>query len=239
MTQPVAPPYMQYGPPPPATKRGNALGVAGFVIALLSLVLGVIPLANYVAFGLAPIALVFCVIALVLRNRRKGLAVTGVILAVLALGAATLWAVGISHATKAMSTPKAVTATIGQTARAGDFTFAVHTFRCGVASVGGGLQKPQGQYCIVSLTVKNVGTSSGSLQDTSQTLVDAGGAKYEADSFADGYLPGANSLFTDINPGNQVSAQMAFDVPKSFKASYLNLRPGYGFLTGGVNVKLP
>ena len=58
----------------------NGLGVAGFVIALVGLIFSWIPLLNAFSFWLSVIGIVLCVIALFLKNRKKGLAIAGVIL---------------------------------------------------------------------------------------------------------------------------------------------------------------
>ncbi|ANC30968.1 DUF4190 domain-containing protein [Isoptericola dokdonensis] len=76
---PAAPPV------PPA--KGNALAVAGFVVALVSLVTCLVPIVNNLAFLGAVVGLALAVVGVVKARKgapRGGLAVAGVVLAVLA-----------------------------------------------------------------------------------------------------------------------------------------------------------
>ena len=58
----------------------NGLAVAGFVIALVGLIFSWIPLLNAFSFWLSVIGIVLAVVALFLKNRKKGLAIAGIIL---------------------------------------------------------------------------------------------------------------------------------------------------------------
>ncbi|PFG42406.1 hypothetical protein ATJ88_1067 [Isoptericola jiangsuensis] len=76
---PAAPPV------PPA--KGNALAVAGFVVALVSLLFCLVPIVNNLALLGAVVGLVLAVVGVVKSRRgapRGGLAIAGVVLAVLA-----------------------------------------------------------------------------------------------------------------------------------------------------------
>jgi hypothetical protein len=71
----------------PVPARGNALAVAGFVVALVSLTMCLIPIVNNLAFLGAGVGLVLSVVGVVKARRgapRGGLAVAGIVLAVLA-----------------------------------------------------------------------------------------------------------------------------------------------------------
>ena len=57
----------------------NGLGVAGFVIALVGLVFSWIPLLNVISFWLCAIGIVLAVVALFLKNKKKGMAIAGLI----------------------------------------------------------------------------------------------------------------------------------------------------------------
>jgi hypothetical protein len=73
-------------PAPQAPNRGNALAVTGFVLALVGFLLCLVPIVNVFAIVLAVVGLVFAVIGLVKTRKgapRKGLAIAGVVLAVL------------------------------------------------------------------------------------------------------------------------------------------------------------
>ena len=95
-TTPNGPTNGPYPVPPapgtPAPDRGNGLAVAGFVVALVALLLSLIPIVNNGAFVLALVGLVLAVVGLVRARRgapRQGMAVAGIILAVVS-GAAVL-----------------------------------------------------------------------------------------------------------------------------------------------------
>ncbi len=85
---PQAPvPHPPVPTPAPDTARSNGLAVAGFVLGLTALVLCLVPIVNNVAFVLALAGLVLAIIGLVKARRgapRQGLAVAGIVLAVLA-----------------------------------------------------------------------------------------------------------------------------------------------------------
>jgi hypothetical protein len=75
------PPYL----PVPEAKRGNGLGVAAMVVGIVSIVLSIIPIVGMMAFFLGAIAVILGVIAVLLKNRKKGMAITGIILGVVSL----------------------------------------------------------------------------------------------------------------------------------------------------------
>ncbi|MDA3806098.1 MULTISPECIES: MmpS family transport accessory protein [unclassified Clavibacter] len=80
----------QYAPPPasaPEAPRtnGNGLGLAALIVGIVALVGSVIPFLNYVTGFVAFVGLVLGVIALFLKNRRKGAAIAGTIISVVAL----------------------------------------------------------------------------------------------------------------------------------------------------------
>lgn len=82
---PPAPQPAQFIPAPPA--RGNGMATAGFVLAIIGVVLCLIPIVNNVAFALALLGLVFGIIGLVRTSKgapRKGLAIAAIVLSVVA-----------------------------------------------------------------------------------------------------------------------------------------------------------
>lgn len=90
---------------------------------------------------------------------------------------------------------------------------------CGKASVGTNeylTQKAQGQFCLLSLTVKNIGDEKQSLFSSNQKLFNAAGQEYSADDTATMYASSdtTSTWFNDINPGNSVSGVIVFDLPK-------------------------
>ncbi|MCG2620893.1 DUF4190 domain-containing protein [Arthrobacter sp. I2-34] len=72
-------------PPAPEAKRGNGLGVAAMVVGIVSIVLSIIPILGMMAFFLGAVAVILGVIGVILKNRKKGMAITGIILGVVSL----------------------------------------------------------------------------------------------------------------------------------------------------------
>lgn len=133
----------------------------------------------------------------------------------------------------------AVPAGMNQPARDGKFEFTVTKVQCGVPQIGDTLlsRKAQGQYCLITVTVKNVGDVARTLAATNQHAYNAAGARYDADAAAAIYLDDAGrALYEDINPGNSVVGTLVFDIPKEAKLARLELHDSA--LSGGVVVTL-
>ncbi|MEU1244084.1 DUF4352 domain-containing protein [Micromonospora parva] len=133
----------------------------------------------------------------------------------------------------------ATTAKIGQPARDGKFEFTVKSSKCGVAKIGSEplAQKAQGQFCLVTLNVKNIGKEAQMFDGSSQKAYAADGTEYSADSGAAIYAnKNADTFLNDINPGNQVTGVVVFDIPKNAKLAKLELHDS--MFSGGVDVAL-
>lgn len=114
------------------------------------------------------------------------------------------------------SEKKETSAKIGEAVRDGKFEFTVKSLECGKTSVGGQYlnKTAQGQYCLLNVNVKNIGTEKQSLFSANQKLLN-GGNEYSADDTATIYAaPQGSSWYSDINPGNSVDGTIVFDVPK-------------------------
>ena len=73
----------------------------------------------------------------------------------------------------------------------------------------------------MTVTVKNIGNKSQGFSPSDQKLIDTEGREHEPDVSAallglDG--SSANPIFEDINPGNKVTGQIVFDIPKGRRA---------------------
>jgi hypothetical protein len=121
---------------------------------------------------------------------------------------------------------------LNQAVRDGQFEFTVTNVDCGRSTLGG--QTAQGQYCVVSMTVKNIGKEPRSFDADNQFAYSADGAKLSADGLATLSLDDANSFLNEINPGNSVKGVVAFDIPKGSKIEHLELHDD--FLSQGVAV---
>jgi hypothetical protein len=108
----------------------------------------------------------------------------------------------------------AAAAKIGTPVRDGKFQFTITAVTH--AKHAGGLLggTAQGRYTILHVTVKNIGGQAQTLDASSQYVYDAGGRQFSADSAAS-----SQSFFlTQINPGNEVTGTIAFDLPKGDRA---------------------
>ena len=109
------------------------------------------------------------------------------------------------------------TATIGQPVRDGKFEFTVEKVKCGVTKVGDSLlnDKAQGQFCLVTLKVRNTGSEAQTLDDSSQYAFGTSGAKYDSDTAAGiDANNGTATFLNDINPGNSVPASSCTTSPR-------------------------
>ncbi|MEU4643967.1 DUF4352 domain-containing protein [Micromonospora sp. NPDC023814] len=133
----------------------------------------------------------------------------------------------------------AKTAKIGQSARDGKFEFTVKSSKCGVAKVGDSVlgEKAQGQFCLVTINVKNIGKEAQMFDGSSQKAYAADGTEYSSDTGAAIYAnKNAETFLNDINPGNQVTGVVVFDIPKNVKLAKLELHDSP--FSGGVTVAL-
>lgn len=91
---------------------------------------------------------------------------------------------------------------------------------------------------MVWVEVKNIGSQSQTLDDSSQYAYDSSGRKFTADSEADiyGNKAGNAPFLQDINPGNAVHGRIYFDMPRGDKAVKVELHDS-GF-SDGVTVRL-
>jgi hypothetical protein len=133
----------------------------------------------------------------------------------------------------------AQTAKIGQAARDGKFEFTVKSAKCGVAKIGTDLigDKAQGQFCLITVNVKNIGKEAQMLSDSSQKAYAADGTEYSTDTAAAIYAnKDAETFLNEINPGNQLTGVLVFDIPKNVKLAKLELHDSP--FSGGVTVAL-
>lgn len=144
----------------------------------------------------------------------------------------------------AAATPAAAKAAgLGTPVRDGKFQFTV-TAVTQAKSVGDTADDlgdtAQGEYTILHVTVTNIGDQAQTLDDGSQYVYDASGRQYDASSDADIDLnnPDSGGVFlNDINPGNTVQGELAFDMPAGVRAVKAQLHDSA--FSEGVTVTLP
>ena len=123
--------------------------------------------------------------------------------------------------------------------RDGKFEFTVTKVECGKAKVGGTYlnKAAQGQFCLVTINVKNIGNEARTLDSSSQEASGPNGVKYKADGVASMYAnPNSEVFLNEINPGNQVVGIVVFDIPKDSKIIGLELHDSS--FSDGVKVML-
>ncbi|MGK5170480.1 DUF4352 domain-containing protein [Geodermatophilus sp. CPCC 205761] len=127
---------------------------------------------------------------------------------------------------------------IGQPAADGDFNFVVNGVDCSSTEIGNEFLNTtaQGQFCIVDLTITNIGDEAQSFLGGNATLFNAQGQEFSSDSEAAIYLDDSSSLYEEINPGNTLSSKVVFDVPAGTVPSSIELHDS--MLSGGVTVNL-
>jgi hypothetical protein len=132
----------------------------------------------------------------------------------------------------------AATGAMGTPAKDGKFEFTVTKMKCGAERVGGDFgEKSQGEFCLISVSIKNVGTTAELFNDSSQQATDAKGNVYSVDTAAGISANQDSSTFLeDINPGNTVKGDLVFDVPQGTKLDSLVLHES--MYTAGIKVPL-
>jgi hypothetical protein len=126
---------------------------------------------------------------------------------------------------------------VGAPIRDGKFEFTVQTIKCGVSKVGDDMlnKTAQGQFCLVTLKVANIGKEAQTFDGSNQKAYGADGAQFSADDTAGIYANDNDDAFlNDINPGNSVTGTVVFDIPKTAKLAKLELHDSA--FSGGVTV---
>jgi hypothetical protein len=221
------PPQPPYGQPPVSGPPGQSYGQP----------YGQPPTSGPPQYGYAPAAP---------KKRAKWPWIVGGIVLVMILGCVGAFvALGIGASKVAddldgnQKGQNAVAGVMGKASTDGKFEFTVTKMKCAVPSVGpsGFGQQAQGEFCLINVTIKNVGTSAEVFVDSSQQALDATGNTYSVDSGAAVYANEDSSTFLEqINPGNTVKGVLVFDVPKGTKLASLILHES--MFTAGIKVPL-
>ncbi|WP_454163073.1 DUF4352 domain-containing protein [Gordonia iterans] len=145
-----------------------------------------------------------------------------------------------SGATVAADDAESRAAGLNTPVRDGKFEFVVTGVESGVSEVGDNeflTEKAQGQFVIVTMTVKNIGDKSQSFSPSEQKLKDTDGRTFETDSSAQIALGGTDiAVWDKVNPGNTVTVKLVYDMPSGAKPATLELHDS--MFSGGVTVDL-
>ena len=121
--------------------------------------------------------------------------------------------------------------------RDGKFEFVVHSMECGQSRVGNQFihADAKGQYCVVTVTVRNIGTESQRFADGYQQAIGPDGTRYAADTGAGVIANGSgDAVWNVVNPGIELTARIVYDIPTT--ATITQLRLHDSGLSGGVTV---
>jgi hypothetical protein len=110
--------------------------------------------------------------------------------------------------------------------RDGDFQFTADSVRCGIRQIGtpDDYQLPVGQFCVVTLSIMNVGKEPAIFADAIQRARGSGGVSFISDSEAGFYANQDPGVFlNDINPGNKVQVLIVYDIPPTGRIQALEV----------------
>jgi len=162
------------------------------------------------------------------RRRRRLLGGLAVVAAVLLLASA----LGDRDRSDGQGRPAgragaAATPGIREPARDGQFEFVVRSVRCGLRRVGPELARrtPQGRFCLVAVSVANVGTEARNFAADQQRLFGADGRRHSVDATATATATNGSVglLHVLVNPGNGVEGTLVYDVPPRMRPARMEL----------------
>jgi hypothetical protein len=119
----------------------------------------------------------------------------------------------------------------------GQFEFVVTGLTCGQAELVNGILRAQaqGQFCVVELSVTNIGDEPRHFADGLQKAYGPDGDQYAADTHAGVVVNGSGAaVWNVINPGNSVTAKVVFDVSGAATIAAVELHDSA--FSGGVRV---
>ena len=128
---------------------------------------------------------------------------------------------------------------VGTAVSDGKFEFVVSRVDCSRTKIGieHFERTAKGKYCVVSLSVRNIADGSHYFLGHAQKAFDAAGTAYGNDEIAGIYANRDTQTFLQkLDPGERVTGQLVFDVPKTVKLTTLALHDS--LLSRGVKVTL-
>jgi hypothetical protein len=140
----------------------------------------------------------------------------------------------------------APTAKMGEPASTGDYEFVVKSVKCGEPTAGADMWfvAAKGQLCRLELSITNKGDQTLDMPMTHQ-LIDRAGREVNSDfdaMFAEintaMQAGGENVWFAPLDPGDEITADVLFDVPWDFEPVKVELNQAGPFLNPSVVVAL-
>lgn len=123
--------------------------------------------------------------------------------------------------------------------RDGKFEFVVTRVEKGLSDVGDNpylAKKAQGQFVVVSISIKNTSDKPQSFSPSSQKMKDTEGRSFESDTSAQIALQSDIPVYDKINPGNTVRVKVVYDMPKDAVPATIELHDS--IFSGGATVSL-
>lgn len=119
---------------------------------------------------------------------------------------------------------------IGREVVDGDLSFLVRSIDCTPAQVVGATpHTAQGTFCVLALSIRNVGRRPVTLDGKNQALEDAMRRRFGVDPAVTADHPANNGLdmfAAVVNPGNELTGVLVFDVPPDTKPVSVSLHSG-------------
>ncbi|MBV8348235.1 MAG: DUF4352 domain-containing protein, partial [Mycolicibacterium sp.] len=144
---------------------------------------------------------------------------------------------GCGGLTSATSPSSSASASVGQEVRDGKFAFTVVSVEPPQSTIGD--DRPQGQFIVAHLHVKNVGNQEQTFFCSDQKLKDSTGKSYSSSDDAEQALYNAtnpkgngNPLIAEVNPGNAVDIACVYDLPMGTTPAAIELHDSN--FSGGV-----
>jgi hypothetical protein len=153
------------------------------------------------------------------RTRRRALVIIAI-----AAGVLALCCVGVI-VTAVLLLNRDGSGGVGDTVRDGRFEFVVKQVQCGQHKVGDDVlgKTADGQFCFVTLTVRNVGTEAWAFSDIDQKGFTAEGREFQSDFEAGIYANRNNDVDSVLGPGKEIQTVVVFEIPASAQLAKVEL----------------
>ncbi|MEV0945346.1 DUF4352 domain-containing protein [Rhodococcus sp. NPDC049939] len=135
--------------------------------------------------------------------------------------------------------PEEVLPGLGAPVRDGKFEFVVTGVETGLSSIGDNpylMSEAQGQFVVVTMTVRNISSEPKGLSPSNQEMYDTQGRKFTSDTSAGIGLDTDVSIWDEVNPGNAVTMKVVYDMPVDAEPAEIELHDS--MFSGGTRVAL-
>lgn len=185
-----------------------------------------IPIVGIVTLVLGPLALVFGVIGLIVKNKPLLLAITGSILGITGVVVANIVSDTVTDSLREVTDflqLKPDTVEMGELAENSSYKIVVMDVEDDVSAVSGlsDSSTPEGKYVVVSIAAKNSGDTTQKFWNNGQKLVDTDGNEHVPSGGAARTLEYSNDLLSDTDSGEVVAGNLVYDIPENTRPEYL------------------